>query len=165
MFRNLFRRLGHAFRGLVRGVRMDRAFAEHLVCTSAVLLAGVVLRVNLVEACLLVLCVGGVVTAEMFNTAIEQLAKTIPPAQPSAWLGARLIRRSRLARVRQCCTRGLHHLRLSPGNHAPLVFAGRVILSNCSAVFAGSSFSRRPQRRPTLELRNSIECFSRTRST
>lgn len=56
---------------------MDRAFAEHLVCTSAVLLAGVVLRVNLVEACLLVLCVGGVVTAEMFNTAIEQLAKTI----------------------------------------------------------------------------------------
>ena len=39
--------------------------------------AGVLLRVNFLEACMLCLCVGLVLAAEMFNTAIEFLSREI----------------------------------------------------------------------------------------
>jgi len=81
MFRRLPARLGYAFRGVLAAVRLDQAFVEHLVCAGLVIAAGIVLRVNLVEICLLALCITAVVAAEMFNTAIEQLAKAIHPEQ------------------------------------------------------------------------------------
>ena len=81
MFRRLLPRLGCAFRGVVAAFRLDQAFAEHLVCTALVILAGILLRVNLIEACLLALCIAAVIAAEMFNTAIEQLAKAVHPEQ------------------------------------------------------------------------------------
>ena len=81
MFRRLPARLGYAFRGVLVAVRLDQAFVEHLVCAGLVIAAGIVLRVNLVEGCLLALCITAVVAAEMFNTAIEQLAKAIHPEQ------------------------------------------------------------------------------------
>ena len=77
MFRRLSARLGFAFRGLWLGIRQDQSFAEHFVCAGAVFIAGVLLRTNLAESCLLAFCVFSVLTAEMFNTAFEQLAKTI----------------------------------------------------------------------------------------
>ena len=44
---------------------------------AAVAVVAIVLRVNLVEACLLMLCVGVVLAAETFNTALERLARAI----------------------------------------------------------------------------------------
>ncbi len=44
---------------------------------AAVAGAGVLLRVNFLEACVLCLCVGMVLAAEMFNTAIEFLSREI----------------------------------------------------------------------------------------
>jgi diacylglycerol kinase (ATP) len=41
----------------------------------AIVIAAVLFRVSLIEACLLCLCVGIVLAAEMFNTAIEFLAR------------------------------------------------------------------------------------------
>ena len=81
MFRRLPARLGYAFRGVFAAVRLDQAFVEHLVCAVLVIAAGIVLRVNLLEGCLLALCITAVVAAEMFNTAIEQLAKAVHPEQ------------------------------------------------------------------------------------
>jgi diacylglycerol kinase len=81
MFRRVSARLGYAFRGVVAAVRLDQSFAEHLICAGLVVAAGVVLRVNLLEGCLLALCITAVVAAEMFNTAIEQLAKAVHPEQ------------------------------------------------------------------------------------
>jgi len=81
MFRRLLPRLGCAFRGVFAAFRLDQAVAEHAVCAAAVVVAGIVLRVNLDEACLLALCIVAVVAAEMFNTAIEQLAKAVHPEQ------------------------------------------------------------------------------------
>lgn len=46
-----------------------------------VVVAAILLQVNLIEACLLALCIAAVVAAEMFNTAIEQLAKAAHPEQ------------------------------------------------------------------------------------
>ena len=83
MFQRLATRLGYAFRGLRQAVRVDVAFREHLVCTLAVVIAAIVLRVNLIESCLLTLCVFSVVAAEMFNTALEQLVRaTCPERKP-----------------------------------------------------------------------------------
>ena len=89
MFRRLPARLGYAFRGVLAAVRLDQSFAEHLVCAGLVIAAGIVLRVNLPEACLLALCITAVVAAEMFNTAIEQLAKAVHP-DPSPLVGTSL---------------------------------------------------------------------------
>ena len=89
MFRRLPARLGYAFRGVLAAFRLDQSFVEHLVCAGLVIAAGIVLRVNLPEACLLALCITAVVAAEMFNTAIEQLAKAFHP-EPSPVVGTSL---------------------------------------------------------------------------
>src|SRR6476661_1276089 len=89
MFRRLPTRLGYAFRGLGLAFRLDQAFLEHLICACGVIIAGVVLRVSLIEACLLTLCIAAVIAGEMFNTAIEQMAKTID-AEQNPQLGAAL---------------------------------------------------------------------------
>ena len=41
------------------------------------IVAGVVLGVNLYEWCILALCITGVLTVEMFNSALESMAKAI----------------------------------------------------------------------------------------
>ncbi len=81
MFRRVSARLGYAFRGVFVAFRLDQSFVEHMICAILVIIAAIVLRVNLIEGCLLALCIMAVVAAEMFNTAIEQLAKAVHPEQ------------------------------------------------------------------------------------
>jgi diacylglycerol kinase len=66
-----------AFRGVWLAASSERSFAVHLPLAAAVLIVGVLLRVSLVEACLLGLCVTIVLAAETFNSALERLAKEI----------------------------------------------------------------------------------------
>lgn len=70
-------RLRNAFRGLTVASRKDWTLSEHLVCAAFVIAAGLALRATLVEWCLLALCIGAVIGAELFNTALEQLAQAI----------------------------------------------------------------------------------------
>ena len=67
-----------AFRGIARAVRRQSSFFVHLWVATAVVGSAVVLRVSLVEWCLLVGAIGVVLVAEVFNTAIESLAKALP---------------------------------------------------------------------------------------
>jgi diacylglycerol kinase len=66
-----------AARGARRAVASERNFRVHLAMALAVAVAGGVLRVDYWEWCVLVLCVAIVLTAELFNTAIEHLARAI----------------------------------------------------------------------------------------
>jgi diacylglycerol kinase len=66
-----------AFRGLWIGVRGQSSFAVHLPAAALVIAAGVVLRVDRAEWCLLVLCITLVLAAEMFNSSLESMAKAI----------------------------------------------------------------------------------------
>ena len=66
-----------AFRGMKIGVRGQSSFFAHFFIAAAVLGAGVVLRVNLGEWCILLLCTAFVLSAEMFNTALESMARAI----------------------------------------------------------------------------------------
>ena len=74
-FRTWSRKFADAFRGLARAVRTQSSFAVHLLAAGAVVAAGALFRVSAVEWCLLVFAIGLVLMAEIFNTAIESLAR------------------------------------------------------------------------------------------
>ena len=71
------RKFRDAFRGMKEGVRGQSSFFVHFFTAAAVIAAAAVLGVSLVEWCLLLLCITGVLTAEMFNSALESMAKAI----------------------------------------------------------------------------------------
>ncbi len=71
------RKFAHAGRGLRRAVRTQSSFAVHMAAAGAVAIAAVALRVDVAEGCLLALCVSGVFAAELFNSALERLARAI----------------------------------------------------------------------------------------
>ena len=66
-----------AFRGLKAGVRGQSTFLVHFFAAAAVIAAAAVLRVDRYEWCLLLLCITVVLVAEMFNSALESMAKAI----------------------------------------------------------------------------------------
>jgi diacylglycerol kinase len=71
------RKFRDAFRGIKEGVRGQSSFFVHFFMTAAVIVAAVVLQVDLYEWCILLTCVTIVLTAEMFNSALESMAKAI----------------------------------------------------------------------------------------
>ncbi len=75
--RSWFRKFRDAFRGVAVGVRGQSSFRFHLVVGVAVAAVGVALGVDLKEWCILALCVAAVLCAEMFNSALESMAKAI----------------------------------------------------------------------------------------
>ncbi|MBN1393701.1 MAG: diacylglycerol kinase [Pirellulales bacterium] len=71
------RKFRDAFRGIKEGIRGQSSFLVHFCAAVLVVVAGAVLDVNLVEWCILALCIAGVLTVEMFNSALESMAKAI----------------------------------------------------------------------------------------
>lgn len=67
-------RFREAFRGLKRGMRGQSRFAVHLFVAAGAVAACVALDCRVTDWCLVVLCVGVVLTAELFRSAIEALA-------------------------------------------------------------------------------------------
>lgn len=66
-----------AFRGTKRGIRGQSSFFIHFFVAASVVMAALALGATLTEWCLLTLCIAGVLTAEMFNSALESLAKAV----------------------------------------------------------------------------------------
>lgn len=64
-----------AFRGVKLGVRGHSSFAVHFFFGALVIAAAIALNCSIVEWCLLLLCIGGVITTELINSAIETLYK------------------------------------------------------------------------------------------
>ena len=64
-----------AFRGVRAGTRGQSSFRVHFVLSALVFVAALWLQVSLVEWCVLLLCIGSVLTAELFNSALESCAK------------------------------------------------------------------------------------------
>lgn len=75
--RNWPKRFQDAFRGLAMGVHGQKTFTIHLTCAAVVILLAGVLRLGPTQWCLLMLCISTVLGAEMFNSALETLAKAI----------------------------------------------------------------------------------------
>lgn len=75
-----------ALRGLKLGIRGHSSFFVHFFSTALVLAAAGMLRCSIEQWCLLLLCIGGVLTAELFNSALETLFRGLDEAsQERAW--------------------------------------------------------------------------------
>jgi diacylglycerol kinase len=76
----------NAFRGLAEGMRGQTSFLVHFFVAIAVIVVGVVVKVNQTEWCLLAICIAGVLTAEMFNSSLESMAKAVTD-EPNHFIG------------------------------------------------------------------------------
>jgi len=70
-------RFRDALRGLKQGVRGQSSFFVHFFLATVVIVAGLALGVSRIEWCLLAVCIAGVLAAELFNSALEAMAKAI----------------------------------------------------------------------------------------
>jgi diacylglycerol kinase (ATP) len=75
--RTWFEKFRDAFRGVRSGMRGQSSFQVHIFVAVAVIVAATLLRCTLWQWCILSLCIGGVLTAEMINSAMEHLAKAV----------------------------------------------------------------------------------------
>ncbi|MGD9720472.1 MAG: diacylglycerol kinase [Pirellulales bacterium] len=66
-----------ALSGVGWGVRSQSNFIVHLTAAAAVVIAATLLRASLLEWCGLGLCIAIVLAAELFNTALEHLARAV----------------------------------------------------------------------------------------
>ncbi|MEO8494441.1 MAG: diacylglycerol kinase [Planctomycetota bacterium] len=66
-----------AFRGIVVGSRSQSSISVHLMAVALVIGAAAWLKVSTGEWCLLALCITLVLALELFNSAIESLARAI----------------------------------------------------------------------------------------
>ncbi len=75
--RSWTRKFRDAFRGFAAGVRRQNSFAVHFAVATAVVIAAAALRLGHTEWCILLLCIMVVLIAEMFNSALEYMARAI----------------------------------------------------------------------------------------
>jgi diacylglycerol kinase len=74
------RKFGAAFRGLKLGIRGQSSFFVHFFFTALVIAAAIAFGCELWEWCLLLGCIGLVLVAELFNSAIETLFRGLDEA-------------------------------------------------------------------------------------
>jgi diacylglycerol kinase len=75
--RSWTRKFAHALRGCKISFRGESDYFVHFFAGAVVVAAAAMLEANHVEWCLLIGCVTVVLTAEMFNSSIERLAKAV----------------------------------------------------------------------------------------
>jgi diacylglycerol kinase len=77
-------KFGGAIRGVGCGVAGESSFLVHGVAAVVVVAAAAALRVSVTEWCLLTLCIAGVLVSEMFNSALESMAKAVDQERNAA---------------------------------------------------------------------------------
>ena len=77
----LFRSFGHAFAGFGHAMRAEPNLRWHLVATVFAVGFGVWLKISTLEWIAIVICIGLVIAAELFNTALERLADRVTKGQ------------------------------------------------------------------------------------
>jgi diacylglycerol kinase len=80
------RKFGVAFRGFKLGVRGQSSFFVHFFFAAVVLAAAGALKCTAIEWCLLLGCIGLVLTVELMNSAVETLFRGLEePGRERAW--------------------------------------------------------------------------------
>lgn len=77
--RSWARKFADAFRGVSVAVQTNVSFWVHLPCAALVVVAGLVWNLEAWQWAVVGMCVILVLTAELFNTALEELAKAVEP--------------------------------------------------------------------------------------
>ena len=77
--KKLMRSFGYAFKGIGYAAKTQLNFRVHLIATTLACCLGYALNITTNEWLWLILCVALVLTAELFNTAIEFLTDLVSP--------------------------------------------------------------------------------------
>lgn len=73
------RSFGYAWQGIRSCVGKEQNLSFHLIASVIVIVAGLILGITQTEWMIIVLCMGVVIAAELFNTAIEKLVDLVSP--------------------------------------------------------------------------------------
>ena len=74
---NWITKFANAFRGVAVGIRGQNSFVVHIPMAVAVVTLALILNLELHSICILLICIGVVLSSELFNSAIESLAKAV----------------------------------------------------------------------------------------
>lgn len=80
-FKKQLRSFGYAWKGIRCCVGKEQNLSFHLIATVLVVIAGWQLGITRTEWAILLLCIGMVIAAELFNTAIEKLVDLVSPGR------------------------------------------------------------------------------------
>ena len=69
----------HAFRGLAHTFSDQINFRIHLIISIIIMLSGIMVKLNAIEWCIILICIGSVMAAELFNSSIEQHVNATHP--------------------------------------------------------------------------------------
>ncbi len=78
-FRKRAKSFGYAGKGLKSFITKEHNAWIHSAATILVILAGIILHISIHEWIIIIICIGGVFSAEAFNTAIERLVNLVSP--------------------------------------------------------------------------------------
>ena len=73
------RSFGYAWKGIRQCVGKEQNLSFHLITTAVVIAAGFFFGITRTEWVVIILCIGMVIAAELFNTAIEKLVDLVSP--------------------------------------------------------------------------------------
>ncbi|WP_418986988.1 diacylglycerol kinase family protein [Bacteroides heparinolyticus] len=72
---------GYAWKGIRCCIGKEQNLSFHLIAAIIVVIAGFILSITKIEWTIVILCIGVVIAAELFNTAIERLVNLVSPQQ------------------------------------------------------------------------------------
>ena len=78
-FHDRLKSFGYAFSGIINVLKKQHNFRIHVVIAIAVIIAGFWFEISIAEWLFLIFAIGFVLSAEMFNSAIEVLVDMISP--------------------------------------------------------------------------------------
>jgi len=85
MIRKEIKSFGHAFRGIRAALASETHLKIHVSVLFLVVAFGVWLQISTTEWLICLICFGGVISAELFNTAVESVVDLVSPEiQPLA---------------------------------------------------------------------------------
>lgn len=78
-FKKQLRSFGYAWKGLTSCVGKEQNLSFHFLAAILVIVSGYLLDISRTEWIIIVLCIGMVIAAELFNSAIEKLVDLVSP--------------------------------------------------------------------------------------
>ncbi len=79
MIRKEIKSFGHAFRGIGAALASETHLKIHVAILLLVVAFGIWLQISITEWLICLICFGGVISAELFNTAIESIVDLVSP--------------------------------------------------------------------------------------
>ncbi|MDZ4748114.1 MAG: diacylglycerol kinase family protein [Saprospiraceae bacterium] len=72
--RNWLNSVGHAIQGIGFLIKTERNFRIEIAFAGIAIFLGIWLHISMIEFCIVLLCIGAVLSAEAFNSAVERMA-------------------------------------------------------------------------------------------